>query len=72
MLIDIYSTVQTTTTATTASTKEIRPTAPMDGLNLSPGPGCVTPAPKNITSSLNTSGGLNVNYKLYTVRFNTK
>ena len=44
----------------------------MDGLNLSPGPGCVTPAPKNITSSLNTSGGLNVNYKLYTVRFNTK
>ena len=68
MLIDIYSIVQTTTTAT----KEIRPTAPIDGLDLSPGPGCATSAPKNITSSLNTFRGLNVNYKLYIARFNTK
>ena len=44
----------------------------MDGLDLSPGPGCDTPAPKNITGSLNTFRGLNVNYKLYTARFNTK
>ena len=74
MLIDIYSIVQTTTTATTATTatKEIRPTAPIDGLDLSPGPGCATSAPKNITSSLNTFRGLNVNYKLYIARFNTK
>ena len=71
MLIDIYSIVQTTTTATTA-TKEIRPTTPIDGLDLSPGPGCATSAPKNITSSLNTFRGLNVNYKLYIARFNTK
>ena len=60
------------TTKTTTTTKEIRLTAPMDGLDLSPGPGCVTPAPKNITVSLNTSRGLNVNYKLYTARLNTK
>ena len=31
----------------------------MDGLNLSRGPGCDTPAPKNITGSWNTFGGLN-------------
>ena len=70
-MLDIYSIVQTTKTTKTA-TKEIGFTAPMDGLVLSPGPGCVTPAPKNITGSLNISRGLNVNYKLYTARFNTK
>ena len=39
--------------------QEMRLTAPMDGLNLSRGPGCDTPAPKNITGSWNTFGGLN-------------
>ena len=38
--------VQTTTTE-----QEIGLTAPMDGLDSSRGPGCVTPAPKNITGS---------------------
>ena len=41
-------------------------TAPMDGLVLSPGLGCVTPAPKKITGSWNTLGGLNKNYGLNT------
>ena len=72
MLIDIYSIVQITKTTRTTTKREIRLTAPMDGLDLSAGPGCDTPAPKNITGSLNTFRGLNVNYKLYTARFNTK
>ena len=41
-------------------------TAPMDGLNLSPGFRCVTSAPKKITGSWNTLGGLNKNYGLDT------
>ena len=45
-MINIHYIVQTTTTATT---KEIKRTAPMDGLDSSRGPGCDTPAPKNIT-----------------------
>ena len=41
-------------------------TAPMDGLVSSRGLGCVTPAPKKITGSWNTLGGLNKNYGLNT------
>ena len=44
--------------------QEIGLTAPMDGLNSSRGPGCVTPAPKNNTGSSNNLGGLNENYGL--------
>ena len=40
-------------------------TAPMDGLDLSRGPGCDTPAPKNITGSWNILGGLNRKYGLF-------
>ena len=40
-------------------------TAPMDGLDLSRGPGCDTPAPKNITGSWNILGGLNIKYGLF-------
>ena len=53
--IDIHSVVR----VTTKKKQETRLTAPMDGLNLSRGPGCDTPAPKNITGSWNTFGGLN-------------
>lgn len=42
--------------------QEMRLTAPMDGLVSSRGLGCVTPAPKKITGSWNTLGGLNKNY----------
>lgn len=41
----IHSIMQTTTE------QEIGLTAPMDGLDSSRGPGCVTPAPINITGS---------------------
>ena len=44
--------------------QEVGLTAPMDGLNSSRGPGCVTPAPKNNTGSSNNLGGLNENYGL--------
>ena len=37
--------------ATIKTEAEMRLTAPIDGLNSSRGPGCVTPAPKNITGS---------------------
>ena len=37
-------------------------TAPTDGLVSSRGLGCVTPAPKKITGSWNTLGGLNKNH----------
>ena len=42
--------------------QEITLTAPMDGLDSSRGPGCDTPAPKNITGSWNILGGLNRKY----------
>ena len=42
--------IQSVVRATTAK-QEMRLTAPIDGLDLSPGPGCDTPAPKNITGS---------------------
>ena len=45
--------------------QEIRLTAPMDGPDLSRGPGCDTPAPKNITGSWNILGGLNIKYGLF-------
>ena len=51
---------------TTTTEQEIGLTAPMDGLDSSRGPGCVTPAPKNITGSWNILGGLNVNYEIWT------
>ena len=60
-MINIHYIVQTTTTATTATTKEIKRTAPMDGLDSSRGPGCDTPAPKKITGFWNILGGLNIN-----------
>ena len=41
-------------------------TAPMDGLVSSRSLGCVTPAPKKITGSWNTLGGLNKNYRINT------
>ena len=41
----IHSIVQTKTE------QDIRLTAPIDGLDSSRGPGCVTPAPINITGS---------------------
>ena len=41
-------------------------TAPMDGLASSLGLGCVTSAPKKITGSWNTLGGLNNNHGLNT------
>ena len=46
--------------------QERRLTAPVDWLVSSRGLGCVTPAPKNITGSWNTLGGLNKKYGLYT------
>ena len=50
------------TKGTTAKTdQEMRLTAPMDGFVWSPGVGCVTPAPRNITGSWNILGGLNKN-----------
>ena len=41
--------------------QEMRLTAAIDGLDLSPDLGCVTPTPKNITGSWNSIGGLNIN-----------
>lgn len=43
----------------------------MDGLNLSRGPGCDTPAPKNITGSWNIFGGLNRKYGLLSIPYLT-
>ena len=57
---DIHSIVRTKTT----TDHEIGLTTPMDGLDSSRGPGCVTPAPKNFTGFSNTLLGLNVNYGL--------
>ena len=42
----------------------------MDGLDLSRGPGCDTPAPKNITGSWNILGGLNRKCRLFCSLFN--
>ena len=48
----------------------MRLTAAMDGLDISRGPACDTPAPKNITGSLNILGGLNRKYRLFYSLFN--
>ena len=53
--------------ATAKTEQEMKLTAPMDGLVLSWGPGCVTPAPRNITGSWNILDGLNKNYWLHTI-----
>ena len=42
----------------------------MDGPDLSRGPGCDTPAPKNITGSWNILRGLNIKYGLFNSLFN--
>lgn len=44
--------------STATTQQEMRLTAAIDGLDLSPDLGCVTPAPKNITGSRNILGGL--------------
>ena len=50
-LMEAKEHIHSTAPKTTTTEQEIGLTAPMDGLDSSRGPGCVTPAPKNITGS---------------------
>lgn len=58
--VHIYCIVRST--AITLTEQTIVLTAAMEGFDSSPGLGCVTPAPKNITGSWNILVGLDENH----------